>query len=156
MTATTNTLYRMFDAEGRLLYVGSTINLTQRFSEHHYDKPWWSTVAVIRLEHLPTRPELLAAEEAAIVAEKPLHNLTRRFRTEAQREESRRQRALPKSQRKPYEMVRRRAHRGVDDHVLQSRLSLARSAGVPESDIEWALAHPWFARYAKPSDAPPS
>lgn len=70
-----HTLYRFFDAEDTLLYVGLTVNPGRRMEKHAYDKPWWDTVARIAMEQHPDIETLRAAERAAIKAEKPLHNV---------------------------------------------------------------------------------
>lgn len=69
------TLYRLFDADGALLYIGIAGNPGRRFGQHGTNKTWWSQVATITLEHHPTRDAADAAERAAILAEQPLHNV---------------------------------------------------------------------------------
>lgn len=70
------TLYRLYDVDAVLLYVGISWNPGQRFTlGHSLDKPWWADVAHTTLEHFPTRAAALVAERAAIVAERPLHNV---------------------------------------------------------------------------------
>jgi predicted GIY-YIG superfamily endonuclease len=73
MTGTT--LYRLVGPDGHLLYVGIAGNPGRRFEQHAKDKPWWSTVTSVRLEHFDNRVEALEAERVAIHAEKPLHNI---------------------------------------------------------------------------------
>jgi hypothetical protein len=74
-TARSHALYRFYDAGGALLYVGITLDPGARWRAHRDDKPWWHQVATISLEVHPTRDAVLAAERAAIVAEKPQHNV---------------------------------------------------------------------------------
>lgn len=69
-------LYRMFHADGDLLYVGLTKNPAARFKQHADSKDWWTTVAQITVEHFSTREELAIAEVAAIRNEHPRHNVT--------------------------------------------------------------------------------
>lgn len=69
-----NTLYRFFDARARLLYIGITSDLFARFGGHRRDKTWWRDIAGATFEHFPTREAVLAAEEVAIKAERPIHN----------------------------------------------------------------------------------
>lgn len=68
-------VYRAFDASGRLLYVGCTVDLAARSAEHSKTAPWWlfhdRIVAVGYADH----QEALAAEEAAIAAEHPRWNM---------------------------------------------------------------------------------
>lgn len=73
-------LYRFFDATGRLLYIGITMNPANRWDRHSDDKPWWSQVARIAIETLPSRADALDAERRAIQAEQPLHNVIHNVR----------------------------------------------------------------------------
>ena len=74
-TDSTTDLYRYFDAEGRLLYVGISFSAIARAAQHREDKGWWQDVARMHVEHLPTRSEAVAAERQAIQSEQPLHNV---------------------------------------------------------------------------------
>lgn len=67
-------LYRFYDADGTLLYVGICDEPMARWSKHASNKPWWPTVHRFRLVWLPSRREAEKAERDAIVSEKPLHN----------------------------------------------------------------------------------
>jgi hypothetical protein len=67
----------MFNRDGVLLYVGITNNPKERFKTHGELKSWWSEVANITLQHLPSRWHLEAAESDAIKDEGPLYNITR-------------------------------------------------------------------------------
>lgn len=62
------TLYRLYDADGGLLYIGIAGNPGRRFEQHAGDKPWWGQVARTELAHYPTRAEALDAERAAIAS----------------------------------------------------------------------------------------
>lgn len=68
-------LYRLYDADERLLYIGITTDPNTRFASHAIYKSWWGRVArkdVIWLQG--TWQEALATEAAAIRAEKPEFN----------------------------------------------------------------------------------
>jgi DNA-binding transcriptional regulator YhcF (GntR family)/predicted GIY-YIG superfamily endonuclease len=67
-------LYRLYDADDRLLYVGITSNPNERFGHHAATKAWWPEVARRDIEWRDTRPEAEAAEIEAIRAEAPLYN----------------------------------------------------------------------------------
>jgi predicted GIY-YIG superfamily endonuclease len=67
-------LYRLYDADDVLLYVGITKNTVQRWSQHSKTKPWWRKVAKREVTWFDSRPDALLAEHRAIVAEHPLHN----------------------------------------------------------------------------------
>lgn len=70
-------LYRHFDGQGCLLYVGVSLNALQRLSEHRYSY-WIDRVARVDIERFPSREAALAAEREAIRIEKPLHNIAGR------------------------------------------------------------------------------
>jgi excinuclease UvrABC nuclease subunit len=69
-------LYRMYDPERRLLYVGLTTNLEDRLADHRSMKRWWRDVATIELEHFPTREGAVEAERRAIIDDVPEYNVT--------------------------------------------------------------------------------
>jgi len=71
----TATLYRHFDAEGRLLYVGISARALQRLATHGAVSHWFHLIVRVTLEHFPSRADALLAEAAAIKAEGPLHNI---------------------------------------------------------------------------------
>ena len=68
------TLYRFYDANGVLLYVGITHDPEARWGHHARNKHWWRRVARIDVEHLDSRTLVADAEKAAILAERPVHN----------------------------------------------------------------------------------
>jgi predicted GIY-YIG superfamily endonuclease len=68
-------LYRLYDADGVLLYVGITNNLATRMGRHSVEKSWWPEVAGIRVEVCANRQEAEAAELAAIRDERPVWNV---------------------------------------------------------------------------------
>lgn len=71
-----NDLYRLYAADGRLLYVGISYSAIQRMAQHKADKAWFGDVARIDIEKVPgERAAVLAAERAAIATEKPIHNV---------------------------------------------------------------------------------
>lgn len=68
-------LYRFFAEDGELLYVGITSNPARRFAQHGAAKEWWEEVAEIKMDRHSSREAVLAAERAAIIAEKPRYNV---------------------------------------------------------------------------------
>lgn len=68
-------LYRHFDADGRLLYVGISLSAVARLSQHANGSHWSKAITRVEVETHPSRDAALAAERAAILAEKPLHNV---------------------------------------------------------------------------------
>lgn len=68
-------LYRFFDFDGLLLYVGITDNPQVRWAAHARSSKWWPQVGVVHTEWLANRSEAEAAEMAAIHHEGPVHNV---------------------------------------------------------------------------------
>jgi excisionase family DNA binding protein len=68
-------LYRHFDAEGNLLYVGVSLSAMNRLAQHKDASVWFPRIATVKIKPFPSREKALAAEREAITAEKPLHNV---------------------------------------------------------------------------------
>lgn len=69
------TVYRFYDIDSRLLYVGLTSTAQSRWHHHERNKTWWPHVWSIDTAHFPTRESALQAEERAIRAERPIFNI---------------------------------------------------------------------------------
>lgn len=68
-------VYRLYDAQGTLLYVGMTKDPDARWANHARKKPWWMHVARKSLEWHSTRQGAALAEAAAIASEYPIWNV---------------------------------------------------------------------------------
>lgn len=66
-------IYRIFDADDVLLYVGQTANTEVRFRDHRRQR-WCPPDARFVVTEYATRGEALAAEREAIATERPLRN----------------------------------------------------------------------------------
>jgi predicted GIY-YIG superfamily endonuclease len=71
---TRTALYRHFSADGALLYIGISLAVTKRLSDHVAHSHWSDDIARVEISWFPSRKEALAAEKAAIGKEKPKHN----------------------------------------------------------------------------------
>ena len=60
-------LYRYFDADELLLYVGISKQPINRLGQHRQDKSWWEQISTVRIERYRTRAEALDAERDAII-----------------------------------------------------------------------------------------
>jgi predicted GIY-YIG superfamily endonuclease len=71
-------LYKVYDQEDDLLYVGITKTGLQRISEHKGDreKRWTADISRVEIEHFPTRAEAVAAEIERIIELEPRYNVT--------------------------------------------------------------------------------
>mgnify|MGYP003647139781 CR=1 FL=1 len=68
-------LYRHFDHEGALLYVGISLSWPARTKQHAHGSRWFDLVAKVEIERFPTRAAALEAERQAIKSEKPKFNI---------------------------------------------------------------------------------
>ena len=72
------TLYRFFNTDKELLYIGATQrSLTARFRDHRIEQPWWHEVADTTTEEFPDRNSMDRAECLAIARENPRYNKRR-------------------------------------------------------------------------------
>lgn len=69
-------LYRHYDGNGELLYIGISLSAVQRLSQHMSGSNWADEIASIEVEYYPDRDAALRAEKAAIEAEQPRYNIT--------------------------------------------------------------------------------
>lgn len=67
-------LYRHYNAEGKLLYVGISLNHLARLTQHRSSAHWYEDIVQVTIEWFTTRDEAENAELVAIIAENPLHN----------------------------------------------------------------------------------
>lgn len=76
-------LYRHFDADDGLLYVGISLNYLNRLGDHRKGSPWFRLIARTTVEWFQSREEALEAERAAIMVEAPqcnvIHNRSHRL-----------------------------------------------------------------------------
>lgn len=68
-------LYRLYDAEMNLLYVGYTWNPFSRWTAHSRSKPWWHEVAHADLWHCPTTRDVRHWETWCIKNLDPKYNI---------------------------------------------------------------------------------
>lgn len=67
-------LYRHFDENGILLYVGVSLSAIKRLSAHATRSPWSNEIKRVDIQSFLTRKEALAAESTAIRDESPRYN----------------------------------------------------------------------------------
>jgi predicted GIY-YIG superfamily endonuclease len=68
-------LYRLFDSEDRLLYVGITDRYGLRMGQHRTSKWWWPRVHRTETEWFASRAVAETMEVRAIRSERPLYNV---------------------------------------------------------------------------------
>ena len=69
------TLYRHFDVDGRLLYVGVALGPVARLQQHASQSSWVKDIAQMTVERFPSRAAAEQAERHAIRLEQPVHNV---------------------------------------------------------------------------------
>lgn len=67
-------LYRHFDKDGRLLYIGVSFATFWRLSAHRNEASWYHEIRTIKIEKFATRNDAMKAEAIAIRDERPLNN----------------------------------------------------------------------------------
>jgi len=68
-------LYRYYNDNKELLYVGITGDQSKRFSAHNRSSEWMQLATTAKLEHYATRGDAKAAETKAIKEENPIYNI---------------------------------------------------------------------------------
>lgn len=71
-------VYRAYDADGRLLYVGSSVDVGGRLRHHVDHAPWWPSLSCVTTESFDTPDMAREAELGAIAAEHPRWNVVGR------------------------------------------------------------------------------
>lgn len=67
-------VYRHFNCEGDLLYVGMTSNIGARNLQHKNRSHWFSQVSMITLDWFADKQEAKDTEASAICSESPIYN----------------------------------------------------------------------------------
>lgn len=73
--STKTALYRHFDADGALLYVGISNSAFKRLDQHKAASHWAMDIARVEMKWFETREEAISAEREAIRNESPRHNI---------------------------------------------------------------------------------
>jgi len=76
-------LYRYFDADGKLLYVGISLSPTYRQSQHRDASPWYERIARMQVEWFESRRLAMDAERYAIQSELPECNIVHKRQVSA-------------------------------------------------------------------------
>ena len=70
-------LYRFFDCDGELLYVGITGNFSQRWQDHASSKPWYGSINRMTVVWYKDAAAAVEAETEAIDSELPRYNVAK-------------------------------------------------------------------------------
>lgn len=77
MSSSPTALYRHFDKNGKLLYVGISLSVVKRLGQHKLHAHWYMRIARIDVEWFNSREEASHAEMLAIQDENPECNVQR-------------------------------------------------------------------------------
>ena len=69
-------LYRHFDKDNKLLYVGISVDALDRLQSHRSQAFWFDKIRKITIEDYSTRKEALKAEREAAEKESPIYNIS--------------------------------------------------------------------------------
>jgi hypothetical protein len=67
-------VYRLYDDRGDLVYVGLSLRMAERMSQHRMQSDWWESVTRIEIERFPDRCGAEKRERELIAMERPKHN----------------------------------------------------------------------------------
>lgn len=120
-------LYALRTAHGEALYIGASLNPAR--PSQHGDKPWWSDVAWIEIEHFDTREEAHAAEQEILELVPGRFNVRRGEQIVSEDELARRRE----------ERHQRRAE--IDADVERQRNSRYRVPGLRCHNCRWSAGY---------------
>lgn len=69
------TVYRYYNEDGDLLYVGRSNNFIARMGQHRIDKSWFLDIDSAKFEHYVGLEAAISQESKAIHNENPIHNI---------------------------------------------------------------------------------
>lgn len=72
---TTYTVYKLYDAQDELLYVGFTARGFRRIDEHLREKPWFDAVTDIQFERFANEHRALDREASLVLLQNPRYNV---------------------------------------------------------------------------------
>jgi excinuclease UvrABC nuclease subunit len=75
-------VYRCWDADGRLIYIGASRSVPQRLAQHLIESWWHGIIARIEVRLFPTIEAAFAVEKAAIKELRPAFNVKHAGRDE--------------------------------------------------------------------------
>lgn len=126
-------LYRLYNTDNQVIYVGVTANVGMRLGQHEYTKTWWGDVARVEVDTFAARPDALAAERAAIVTLSPVHNVTHSVINEPTPRVD--WNPPPRSDVKTYRVTAKRWDEGWELHVADLGVTQAKSLALADREV---------------------
>lgn len=106
-------VYIASDERGRILYVGETIDIYRRFSQHSRESAWYTEMAHVKVEVFLSKDEARRRETHLILRFAPPHNIDKVDRRTTEQRRWARQQA---------ELRARQVPRDIDDYHLRQRM----------------------------------
>tara|TARA_R100000541_G_scaffold49745_1_gene56866 strand:- start:486 stop:1007 length:522 start_codon:yes stop_codon:yes gene_type:complete len=123
------TLYRHFDIDKKLLYVGVSLSWSKRLKQHRISY-WHDKIHTVTLEQYESREKAIQAERQAILKENPIYNIQRYKNMKEERKLSKQ--ILEKS-------VSRFVGNFVNFKLSYSLKEVKEMTGLRMKDIEWYI-----------------
>ena len=126
-------LYRHFDKENKLLYIGISLSTFARLSQHKDHSEWFKQINRVSIEHFENREEAMAAERKAIKSENPMFNIAmKKTMAEIRKEdEAQRNRLYDIAQKEKKEVVKK----VIDYHVAYSIDQVIKMLGITQAEM---------------------
>lgn len=122
-------LYRHFDKDGALLYVGITNNIKERTRQHMRNSVWAGLIHEVRHEEYDSFSSVYAAETAAIISENPPFNIDKS--TSPYRAKRLRSGMIPNDTAKPNSIVIRRAAICAINKIILQTIEMVKKSISP-------------------------
>lgn len=143
---TKTNLYRHYDADGKLLYVGISLSAVERLNRHKRGKSsWFSQISRVEIEAHETRSGALKAEREAIENESPEYNKIFNGKTERPKPKGR-------QKRKGYTVSLTEQEKARVDRLLELKARNGRQQFMAMVDDALAELDPEFLKASKAAE----
>lgn len=69
-------IYRHYDKNDNLLYVGISLSAISRLSSHKNSSPWFHKISSVKIEGCESKASAIQKEKEAIKKERPMYNIS--------------------------------------------------------------------------------
>ena len=135
----TEILYRFWDSDGILLYVGISKDFDKRFSQHSKQAAWYEFHSEYKIEDIPIEATAFDYEKFVVQTEKPLFNIQHYiFNFEEKCAHVRKQKEYLQTNRAKRYLMQTSAIKNRD--ILNQTMQLLDDANIRISKLEQELA----------------
>lgn len=114
MDNTKTALYRCYDNENNLLYIGISLSAINRLSQHKSHSKWFDAIAKVDVEWFQDRDSAILAEMEAVRIEQPKFNVFLKHR------KAHKQRTKKPSQQRTYKILATKNHCEIQGGIEKS------------------------------------